>query len=146
MHNPTNIYLNKTKRWKLNIITHQKVQEIEKNYTEWQQMLHQNLGGYREPHNRSFLLSNQWVEAGDPCGWIVKSLEKAEEDHRKISISTNLDPWDLPDTEPPTRQHTAADMSAPIHIAEDCQVWPQWEKSLTLESPQGVGRSGGGTG
>ena len=42
---------------------------------------------------------------------------------------------DLSDTEPPTRQHTPADMKPPnTYTAEDCQVWTQLEKvHLTLK-------------
>ena len=46
-------------------------------------------------------------------GWIRKRLEETEEEGNPIgrpAVSTNLDPWDLSDTEPPTRQHTLADM------------------------------------
>jgi hypothetical protein len=52
------------------------------------------------------LTPNQWTEAGD---W---KLEVAEEEGNPIGkpvISTNLDPRDCSDTEPPTRQHTLAD-------------------------------------
>ena len=28
---------------------------------------------------------------------------------RRPAVSTNLDPWELPDIEPPTRQHTPTD-------------------------------------
>jgi hypothetical protein len=60
---------------------------------------------------------NQWTEVGDPCVWIREKLEGAEEGDpiRKPAVSTNLDPWDLSDTEPPTRQHTLA-IWGPQHI------------------------------
>ena len=42
--------------------------------------------------------------------------------------------------EPPTRQHTSADMRLPAHTAEDCLVWPQWEKLyLTLKRLETLG-------
>ena len=47
--------------------------------------------------------------------------EEAEEEGEPIgrpTISTNMDPWDLSDTEPPTRQHTPADMRPPTHIQQ----------------------------
>jgi hypothetical protein len=59
---------------------------------------------------------NQWTEAGDPCGCVREKLEEAEEESDPIgrpAVSTNLDPWDLSDTELPTRQHTPADMRPP---------------------------------
>jgi hypothetical protein len=36
-------------------------------------------------------------------------MEETKEEGNTIgrsAVSTNLDPWELPDTEPPTRQHT----------------------------------------
>jgi hypothetical protein len=35
-------------------------------------------------------------------------MEQAEEENDPIVVSTNHVPWELPDTEPPTRQHTSA--------------------------------------
>jgi hypothetical protein len=34
------------------------------------------------------------------------------------AVSTNLDPWDLSNTGPPTRQHTLANMRPPTHIQQ----------------------------
>jgi hypothetical protein len=34
-------------------------------------------------------------------------MEEAEEESNPIAVSTNLYPWELPDTELPTRQHTS---------------------------------------
>ena len=54
---------------------------------------------------------NQWTEAADPCGWIREKLEEAEEEGDPIgrpAVSTNPDPRELPETEPPTRKHTQA--------------------------------------
>ena len=66
----------------------------------------------------------------------------------RSAVSTNLDPQDLLDTEPPTRQHTLADMRPPTHIQQRTVVWTQSEKMhLTLKRdlrPQGVGCSGRG--
>ena len=64
---------------------------------------------------------NQWTEAGDPCGLIREKLEEDEEEGDPIgrpAISTNLDPQDLSDTEPPTKQHTPADMRPTTHIQQ----------------------------
>jgi hypothetical protein len=53
----------------------------------------------------------QWAEAA----------EEAEEEGdpiRRPAVSTNLDPQDLSDTEPPTKQNTPADVRPPIHIQQ----------------------------
>ena len=62
---------------------------------------------------------SQWTETGDPCVWIRELLQEAEEEGDPIgrpTISTNLEPWDLSDTEQPTRQHMPVDMRSPVHI------------------------------
>jgi hypothetical protein len=70
-------------------------------------------------------------------------LEVAEEESGSIgrtAISTNPDPWELPDTEPPTRKHTAA-IRLLTCIAEDCLIWPQMEKMcLNLERLKAPGK------
>jgi hypothetical protein len=48
---------------------------------------------------------------------------KLEEDEEgdsieRPAISSNLDPQDCSDTEPPTRQHTPSDMRPPTHIQQ----------------------------
>jgi hypothetical protein len=42
---------------------------------------------------------------GESCGRIGGRIEKANSTGRPIE-STNLDPWGLPETEPPTKEHT----------------------------------------
>jgi hypothetical protein len=57
----------------------------------------------------------------DPCGWIRENLEEAKEEGDPVerpAVSINMDPWDLSDTEPPTRQHIPADMSPLTHIPQ----------------------------
>jgi hypothetical protein len=64
---------------------------------------------------------NQRTEAADPCGLIREKLEEAEEEGDPVggpAVSINQDPRDLSDTEPPTRQHTPADMRLPTHIQQ----------------------------
>ena len=64
---------------------------------------------------------NQWTEAGNPCGWIREKLEEAEEEELKEEDQQSQITWtsqDLSDTEPPTRQHTPADMKPPTHIQQ----------------------------
>jgi hypothetical protein len=65
--------------------------------------------------------SNQWTEAADPCSWIRGKLEEAEEEGNFVlgqAVSINLDPRDLSDTLPLTRQHTTADMKSLTHIQQ----------------------------
>jgi hypothetical protein len=49
-------------------------------------------------------LGKEAVEEGDHIG--------------RPAFSTNLTPWDLLDTESPTRQHAPADMRPPTHIQQ----------------------------
>ena len=58
-------------------------------------------------------------------GWIRKRLEETEEEGNptgRPAVSTNLDPWDLSDTESPTRQHTWAGLRLWTHIQQRT-VW-----------------------
>jgi hypothetical protein len=43
------------------------------------------------------------------------------------TVSTNLDTWELQETEPPTKEHKHTDWSETpgICIADDFLVWPQ---------------------
>jgi hypothetical protein len=55
---------------------------------------------------------NHWTEVRHSYGWIRERLEDAKEEDDPIgrpAVSTNLEPWDLSDTEPPTRQHTGVE-------------------------------------
>lgn len=63
----------------------------------------------------SDVLTPNWkAKAWDPCDWSRERLE--EGDLIGIpTISTKLDPQDLSDNEPPTRQHTLADMGPAKH-------------------------------
>jgi hypothetical protein len=61
---------------------------------------------------------NQWTEDAAPCGWIREKLEETEEESDPVGgpeVSINLDPRDLSDTGPPTRQHSLAGVGHP-HI------------------------------
>ena len=66
----------------------------------------------------------------------MERIEEAEGERDPIgrpSVSTNVDPRELPETEPPTRQHTKVAQGTQ-YIYEDCLVWLQWEKMhLILE-------------
>jgi hypothetical protein len=93
--------------------------------------------------------ANQWTEVGDPWGWMRGKLEKAEEEGdliRRPIVSKNLDPWDLSDTEPPTRQHTPADLSPRTHIQQRTLGLDSVREDISnlkgLEAPR-RGRTGG---
>jgi hypothetical protein len=61
---------------------------------------------------------NQWAETHDTCGWIREKLVEAEEKGDPVrgpAVSINLEPRDLSDTGPPTRQYTLADMRPQTH-------------------------------
>jgi hypothetical protein len=78
------------------------------------------------------LTPNHWMEAGDPYSWIRGRIEEAEGERNptgRPAVSTNLDPWELTETESPTRQHTQAPERI---ITEDCQVWPQCKKMCPI--------------
>jgi hypothetical protein len=55
----------------------------------------------------------------DPCGHIGEKLEEAQEEGGPIerpAVLTELDPGDLLDTGPTTRQHTPVDMRPLPHL------------------------------
>ena len=76
---------------------------------------------------------NQWTKAGDPCGWTKEKLEEAEEEADptgRPAVLANLDPWDLSETEPPTRQHIPAHMK---HIQQKTPGTQSEKMYLTLQ-------------
>jgi hypothetical protein len=74
----------------------------------------------QEPERvRCRVVPNQWTEAAEPCGLIREELKEAEEEGNPVgepAVSINLDPQELSDTGPPTRQHTPADTRVPTYI------------------------------
>jgi hypothetical protein len=57
------------------------------------------------------LTPNQWTEVGDCYGGIRGRMEGTEGESKptgKPAVSTNPDPREPPESEPPTRQHTRA--------------------------------------
>ena len=65
------------------------------------------------------LMANHWTEVRDPYGGIRGRTEGGEGDDNPIgrpTMSTNLDPWELLETEPPTKEHTQAGLRAPEHM------------------------------
>jgi hypothetical protein len=72
--------------------------------------------------------AKHWTEVGDPCGRVRGRIEGTEGDGNPIgrpTVSTNLDPWELPETKPPTKEHTQADLRQPAtDLGKGCLVWP----------------------
>jgi hypothetical protein len=90
------------------------------------------------------LIPNHWIEVGNPYGVIRGRIEGAEGEGntiRRLAISTNLDPWEFSETKPPTRQDSSAGPRPLAHIAENCRVWPLWEKThLILHRSEASGK------
>jgi hypothetical protein len=58
------------------------------------------------------LTAKHWTGVWEMYGRVNIRIEGTEEDviHGKRStVSNNLDPWELPETEKPTKEHTQAD-------------------------------------
>jgi hypothetical protein len=56
----------------------------------------------------------------------LKGIQETEGDCNPIgrpTVSTNLDPWELPKTEPTTKEYTQAGWRP---LEKGCLVWPQW--------------------
>ena len=97
------------------------------------------------------LTTKHWTEGGNPNGRVRGRIEGTEGDGNPIgrsSVSTNLDPWQLPEIKPPTKEHTWAGLKPLAHLAQDHPVWLQWESILLilwrLDAP-GWGLTRGGT-
>ena len=64
---------------------------------------------------KQILTVNHCTEVRDPCGRVRGRIEGAEGDGNSIgrpTISTNTDPWELPETKPPTKEHTQGGLMA----------------------------------
>ena len=60
-----------------------------------------------------------WTETGGPYGRVRGRIEGTERDGNLIerpTVSINLDPWELPETEPPTQEHTWAAPRSQAHM------------------------------
>jgi hypothetical protein len=74
------------------------------------------------------LTGKPWTKVRDHCGRVRGRIEGAEGDGNPIgstTVSTNLDPWELPETESPTKKHTPVQARLSRYVAEACLVWPQ---------------------
>jgi hypothetical protein len=76
------------------------------------------------------LTVRHWPEVRDPNIQVkgrIGGTEEAGNPTGKPIVSTNLDPWELPEIEPPAKECTQAGLRpASTYTAEDCLVWPQW--------------------
>jgi hypothetical protein len=65
------------------------------------------------------LTANHWTEIEGPYERVRGRIEGAEGNGNpigKTTVSTNLDPWELPETESPTKDHTLAGLRPPAHM------------------------------
>jgi hypothetical protein len=86
--------------------------------------------------HRFLLTPNHWTEVGGSYGGVRGRIKGAEGKGDLIgrqAVTTNMNPWDPPETETSTRQHTWTGLSPLTHIAEDCLVWLQCDMNLILK-------------
>jgi hypothetical protein len=77
------------------------------------------------------LTDNHWTEVGDPYGRV--RINRAEADGNPVgrpTVSTNSDPWELPETKQSTKECMWAVPCPPssTYVAEGCPVLPHWER------------------
>jgi len=63
--------------------------------------------------------SQTWTEIRDSYGRVggrVKSPEEGRDSTGRPTDSTNLDPWELSETEPPIKEHTQSGPRPPAHM------------------------------
>ena len=74
-------------------------------------------GSFRGQSWCRYLHQAKRIEAADPRVWISGKLEETEEGYPVglLAVSINLDPWEVLNTGPPTRQHIPADMKPLTH-------------------------------
>ena len=71
-----------------------------------------------------------WTEVRDPYRRVRGRTEGPQGDGNptgRPTVSTNLDPWKLPETEPPT-EYTVLSKAPSTCVAEGYVIWPQWER------------------
>jgi hypothetical protein len=55
------------------------------------------------------LTANHWTQVGNPYGRVrgrIKGTEGDDDPIRRPTMSTNLDPWELPETKPSIKECT----------------------------------------
>ena len=97
----------------------------------------ENISHFSFPKKRSEILTaNHWTEVRDLCGRLRGKTEGAEEDFNPIgrtTVSTNPDPAELPRGYVTNQSiHGLVHGSPYTYIAEDCIVWPQWERMCLI--------------
>ena len=75
------------------------------------------------------LTAKHWTEVWGSHETVRGRIEDDEGDGDPIgrtTVSTNPDPWELPETKPPTKEHTwRGPRPSGTYVAEDCLVWLQ---------------------
>jgi hypothetical protein len=65
------------------------------------------------------LTFKHWTEAKDSYRRSREKIEGTEGDDNptgRPTVSSNLDFWALPETDPPNKEHTWIDLSTPAHL------------------------------
>jgi hypothetical protein len=63
---------------------------------------------------------------------MVEGVEGDGNSIRRTTVSTNLDPWELPETKLPTWLVQGLG----TYVAEECLIWPQWKRMPIILMPQ----------
>ena len=95
---------------------------------------------YQQLRQMQILTTKHWTEVGNPNGRVRGRIEGAEGDGNPIgrpTVSTNLDLWELSETEPPTKEHIQARLS-PLHI---CNIFAA-QSPLSEEKEKGLHEGG----
>jgi hypothetical protein len=83
------------------------------------------------------IISNHWTEVRESYGRFRGKIEGAKGNGNSIgrqTVSTNLDTSELPENKSPTKEHTwAGQWPLGTYIAENCLVWPQWERMSLIQ-------------
>jgi hypothetical protein len=65
------------------------------------------------------LRANHWTKVRNPYGRIRRRTEEAEGYYNPVGRptgSTNPDPWEFPETMPPTKEYAQLTQRAPAHV------------------------------
>jgi hypothetical protein len=77
-----------------------------------------------------------WTEIRDHYGRVRGKIDGPQRDRTyprgRPTVSTNLDPWELPETEPQPKSRYRLVLGPGTYIAEGCHCWPQWEKMYRI--------------
>jgi len=73
-----------------------------------------------------------WMEVRDSYGRVRLRIEGTEEDGKPTGRPTNLDPWELQETEPRTKEHARVGPKPRTYVAEGCLLCSQWERMCLI--------------